>query len=690
MSDDYDTPQVPIPSIDYIPESERPSQPALFATMSSSSTLLEQSSSVTPPAEHETVPTGFYTQHFIALQGQIDLLQESQHALEMSATEQRRSLEDMALSLEEIASDMVKIHNQSNQDVQHTDAQDALRALDDRLARMEDRQKQVDELATQRADVTDKILKHLTEGLGSVYGRIETSERVHAEGIKSVNQRLESIVSRLDCLDRTSPSESFASPTVESPRPVSKMIYWHQRQKEPSSIASSSRSIAGPPRKNGVATARTTITPSPLSRSTQVHRDKIVAALSSRTTPEAELATNDEYEAGGSAVDDSGHLEMDMAQDPMVHAPAPPTPTVQDVFKSNDMEESGTDNLGTRDGYDIAGVEDGGMDDVEEMMRIASQSPQGTPSGDTPETVRRRSFRPRSRPVDYHSHPLDGKKLYVSSPKKKKGKTEPGHRLRSFKGRVWLNNKCLSASDGEKRGEGVWPAKSENTVKGKMQEVICDACKGRVHWACAGLQPEDDMSERTWDCPDCELAIKKGTSRREIEVAPQDRCIRFNCILRDKKATVREDDDDKQYVVEKIIGRKAIARNQEDKSRIFKYLVLWSDWPITASTWEHQDPDFPRTNPYVRQFMEEAISLEIPLRPAVALLPEATKHWDERGDEKKRNREEGEDDEDEKPSQRMRRGTTTTTTTTTTTSNTNQASSSSRPEGEPSVPRSEV
>ncbi|RXK34897.1 hypothetical protein M231_07845 [Tremella mesenterica] len=257
----------------------------------------------------------------------------------------------------------------------------------------------------QRADETDKILKQLTEGLKFIHGSIENLERQQAEGIKSVNQRLESIVSRLDCLGQ------------------------------------------------------------------------IVAASPAVSTTEAELATNDQHEAGGPAVDHSGHLDMDMTQDLIVHSSVPPS-TGQDVFRRHGTEESGTDDIGMNIGLDIGGVEDGGMDDVKEMMRSVSRSSEGTPSGDSPETVRRQSSRPRSRTVDYHSHPLDGKKLSVTSPKKKKGKREPGQRSRAFKGRVWLNNKCLSASDVEKRGEGVWPAKSENTVKGKMQEVVCNACKG--------------------------------------------------------------------------------------------------------------------------------------------------------------------------------------------------------------------
>jgi hypothetical protein len=66
--------------------------------------------------------------------------------------------------------------------------------------------------------------------------------------------------------------------------------------------------------------------------------------------------------------------------------------------------------------------------------------------------------------------------------------------------------------------------------------------------------------------------------------APPGRCIRFNCLRRRKIRVVVEEGDEDRYHVDKIVGRRAVARHT-DGSRIFEYLVLWDGWPIEDGTW---------------------------------------------------------------------------------------------------------
>lgn len=56
------------------------------------------------------------------------------------------------------------------------------------------------------------------------------------------------------------------------------------------------------------------------------------------------------------------------------------------------------------------------------------------------------------------------------SQKKRKTQSEPaqGRKRRTYNGRVSMTARPLGRSDGIKRGEGVWPDKGGNTVKGNM------------------------------------------------------------------------------------------------------------------------------------------------------------------------------------------------------------------------------
>ena len=56
-----------------------------------------------------------------------------------------------------------------------------------------------------------------------------------------------------------------------------------------------------------------------------------------------------------------------------------------------------------------------------------------------------------------------------TTPKPKPKKVVPkAKRQRTFNGRVSMTARPLGKGDGQKRGEGVWPEKGQNTVKGNM------------------------------------------------------------------------------------------------------------------------------------------------------------------------------------------------------------------------------
>ena len=78
-------------------------------------------------------------------------------------------------------------------------------------------------------------------------------------------------------------------------------------------------------------------------------------------------------------------------------------------------------------------------------------------------------------------------------------------------------------------------------------------------------------------------------------------------------------------------SRRAIARRPEDLSRVFEYLVKWAGWPVEDSTWE-KDDQFPRTNQFVKDFVDTAMAERVELRPAVSILAEARPYLDARGD----------------------------------------------------------
>jgi hypothetical protein len=126
-------------------------------------------------------------------------------------------------------------------------------------------------------------------------------------------------------------------------------------------------------------------------------------------------------------------------------------------------------------------------------------SPTTPPAG--PSTQTRRALRVSASQPDYRSYPIDqvlkgsskkstptgSQAKVVKTPKSagknkdkskvtsgKKRKSAPGpsedkpRRQRNYNGRASLNARALAPSNGVPRGEGIWPPKGENTVKGNM------------------------------------------------------------------------------------------------------------------------------------------------------------------------------------------------------------------------------
>ncbi|KAK8869839.1 hypothetical protein IAR55_000407 [Kwoniella newhampshirensis] len=229
----------------------------------------------------------------------------------------------------------------------------------------------------------------------------------------------------------------------------------------------------------------------------------------------------------------------------------------------------------------------------------------------------------------------------------KRAKATP---LRTFKGVTRVGTKYMPASDGIKKTDAIWPAKGENTRRGRLAEIVCDVCRGRCHWNCAGLAENLDMTNETWICPDCKYIIaEQDVPRVLIDTVQQVRCIRWNCILREKQAIV-PDDGDPLYVVEKVVGRRATGRVPGEQSRTFEYLVKWDGYEMEECTWEPPAHLEPHIQTRKEEFASAAKKENLDTKRRVALLREAWKSWDRETGKYKGPRESsqvGSDDESE-------------------------------------------
>ncbi|WWD01429.1 hypothetical protein V866_008373 [Kwoniella sp. B9012] len=182
-------------------------------------------------------------------------------------------------------------------------------------------------------------------------------------------------------------------------------------------------------------------------------------------------------------------------------------------------------------------------------------------------------------------------------------------------GNGWTSKKKSKTNEGDdekKKKVDGWPTFGANTLKNRMDEIVCDTCGGRVHWACAGLSHSKNMREAPWSCPDCLKIMLEASNSRDgripsIPRAQQEKCLRPNCIFRSERRIVRENDDVNQFFMEKIIGRKKISH--KPGSGNYLYLVKWWDWEIYDSTWEpgRNIPDLER---YEALFLQCALKTE--------------------------------------------------------------------------------
>ncbi|WVQ98697.1 hypothetical protein IAU59_005828 [Kwoniella sp. CBS 9459] len=204
-------------------------------------------------------------------------------------------------------------------------------------------------------------------------------------------------------------------------------------------------------------------------------------------------------------------------------------------------------------------------------------------------------------------------------------------RVRKFRGAVRLAQKCLAPSDGNKKTEAEWPRKGPNTARGRLEEIICDVCKGRCHWSCAGIPEEKDMTKETWICPDCTYRIEEDEIDRElIDTVQQIKCIRFNCILREKRALDHEEGEEAMYFVERIVGRRKNTKiDPKTGDPSYEYLVKWDGYDMEECTWEPSSNLAPHFTRLYEAFLRKVKVTHSNLEAAVCVLPEAKQCWDE-------------------------------------------------------------
>ena len=67
-------------------------------------------------------------------------------------------------------------------------------------------------------------------------------------------------------------------------------------------------------------------------------------------------------------------------------------------------------------------------------------------------------------------------------PKPKKMVVPKPKRQRTFNGRVSMTARPLGRGDGRKRGQGIWPEKGQNTVKGNMVGALIRTFASKTDW----------------------------------------------------------------------------------------------------------------------------------------------------------------------------------------------------------------
>ncbi|WVQ71621.1 hypothetical protein IAR50_001161 [Cryptococcus sp. DSM 104548] len=192
----------------------------------------------------------------------------------------------------------------------------------------------------------------------------------------------------------------------------------------------------------------------------------------------------------------------------------------------------------------------------------------------------------------------------------------------------------LPVSDGSRRTKGRWPNKKGFSIVGTMQEIVCDWCHGRCHWACAGLSENVDMSKRDWFCTDCKYLQKvKGVTRKEyVDRSQEERCIRFNCILLDD--IPEEAYQEEVFVVQRLVGRRTVRKfsafSRANSSVETEWLVFWDGYGLRDCSWEVRKNLAPHDKKLIADFdavASKEIGVEENERSSLVLLEEAKSAW---------------------------------------------------------------
>ncbi|ORX39837.1 hypothetical protein BD324DRAFT_238302 [Kockovaella imperatae] len=104
-------------------------------------------------------------------------------------------------------------------------------------------------------------------------------------------------------------------------------------------------------------------------------------------------------------------------------------------------------------------------------------------------------------------------------------------------------------------------------------------------------------------------------------------CSRHTNMCRARQRVITTEDDANVFLVEKIIGRKAISRNK-DGTRNFVSLVKWLNYPVEDSTWEPKENIEPHTEALLARYEKERVEQNLSRAAKVVILKEYADHFD--------------------------------------------------------------
>ncbi|KAF7426212.1 hypothetical protein PC9H_008579 [Pleurotus ostreatus] len=161
-----------------------------------------------------------------------------------------------------------------------------------------------------------------------------------------------------------------------------------------------------------------------------------------------------------------------------------------------------------------------------------------------------------------------------------------------------------------------WPEKSE-ADNGFLRKVIqCDTCKHWYHYGCVGITRKDDgrlRARAVFVCPVCEV----HPYRRPKKGKDSSICARHDC---------NRQQTESEYHVSRIIGRRNI--NADASGTAYRWLIKWSGYPVTKSTWETDDaisdPELLIKRFYQAAKKEKGVEFDLSVKEPI-LLKEAVK-----------------------------------------------------------------